>query len=190
MKKRVRSIFPDPGRAKIGPAKNDLTLFLALAAMTLTACAGAPEIVPQVVVGPPQAPRAAFFIEKVQAQSRETASDARERNEAYARALSEQLKEALRAAGKSLEPPPADSIRPKLYLAYEPVTSSARGGRRAEAYVEVRLELVDAAGTVLYVTHTRAVVRRMPLQSGWTPEADQLAREALATAVRDFVSRL
>jgi hypothetical protein len=162
----------------------------AFAGMTLIACASAPPVVPQVLVPPPATPRAGFYIERIQAQSREGNAAAQERNDVYARALTANLREALREAGKVLAAPPADSIRAKLYFAYEPVTTTGQGRRRAEAFVEVRLELVDAAGAVLYVTYLRAVAPRGPRSAGWSAEADQLARDALSQAARDFVSRL
>jgi hypothetical protein len=161
-------------------------------ALLITACATPPEIKPQVVIPPPSAPRSEFFIGKVQVQSRETGAEAWQRNEDYARALAEALKGALRAHDKSLAPPPADSIRPKLYLAYAPITSTAKGGRRADAHVEVSLELLDgASGMVRYSTHTRTVIKPSMLSKvGWAPEADQLIRAVLETAAQDFVSRL
>jgi hypothetical protein len=157
--------------------------FLASLGMTLAACASAPPVVPQVLVAPPATPRAELYIERVQAQSREGDAAARERNDAYARVLTGNLRDALREAGKGLGAPPADSIRARLYLAYE-------GRRGAEAFVEVRLELVDASGAVLYVTYLKTEVPRGPRSAGWSAEADQLARDTLATAARDFVSRL
>jgi len=168
--------------------------FLASLGMTLllAACASAPEIRPRVLIAPPPAPRLEFFIEKVQVQSRETGADALQHNEDYSRALADALKAALRAHDKTLAPPPAGSIRPKLYLAYTALSSTNKGGRRAEAYVEVRLELVDdAGGPVLYATHTRSPIDPSLLAKfGWAPEADQLIREVLKSAALDFVSRL
>lgn len=166
-----------------------LALILALA---LAGCASPPEIRHQVVVPPPPAPRAEFFLEKVQVQSRETGAEVAQRNEDYARALAESLKQALLAREKTLAPPPADSIKPKLYLAYAPVPAADRRNKRAGARVEVRLELVDAAsGKVSYSTHTETEIAPSLLSKvGWAPEADQLIREVIEKSAKDFVSRL
>ena len=158
----------------------------------LTACSGGPEIRHLVVIPPPSAPRSEFFIEKVQVQSRETGAEAWQRNERYGRALTDALKAALHAHDKALAPPPADSILPKLYLAYAPVKAAAQGSRRASAQIEVRLELIDgASGAVRYVTHTETPIHRSMLAKfGWAPEADEFIREVLEKSARDFVSRL
>ena len=160
--------------------------------MTLTACASAPPITPQVVIPPPSTPGAEFFLDKVQVQSRETGADAWQRNDDYARALGDALKEALRVREKALAPPPADHIRAKLYIAYAPAPATAKGAKRASARVEVRLELVESAGgAVRYSTLTETPISASLLSKvGWAPEADQLIRDVLKKAADDFVSRL
>jgi len=158
--------------------------------LALSACAGAPEITHQVLVPPPSAPRTEFFIEKVQVQSRETGAEAWQRNEQYGRVLTDALKDALRAQDKTLAPPPADSIRPKLYFGRTAVKT--KGERRTGAQVEVRLELIDgASGAVRYSTYTQTPIDPSMLSKfGWAPEADELIRDILQKSAQDFVSRL
>jgi hypothetical protein len=165
----------------------------AFAGMTalLTACSGSPTIKHQVLTPPPSAPRAEFALEKPDVQSREVGEDAWKRNEQYGRTLTEALRTALQDRDKTIVPPPADTVRARVYIAYGAAPVKVKG-RRAEAHVEVRLQLVDPeTGAVRYSTHTQA-----PIAPSWFaswfggPDRDTIIREVLEKAARDFVSRL
>ena len=161
-------------------------------ALLLTACSSATTIKPQVLTPPPSAPRTEFFVEKADVQSRETGTEAWQRNAEYGRLLTEALRAALRDRGKTLSAPPADVVRAKVYLAYGAAPVKTKDNRRAKAHVEVRLQLLDAAnGAVLYTTHTVAPVEESVLTKlGWGTESDQVIREVLEKAALDFASRL
>ena len=173
-----------------------MSRFLALLGLTLAlaACGGGSSIVvkPQILTPPPSSPRAEFFVEKTEVQSRETGTDAWERNETYGRLVAETLKSSLREKGKALVPPPGDVVRSRVYLAYGAAPVKTKDQRRSKAHVEVRLQLLDGtSGAVLYTTHTLVPIDQSLFSSaGWSPETDQLIREILEKAALDFTSRL
>jgi uncharacterized lipoprotein YmbA len=167
---------------------------VAAMALLLAACGSAPTIKTQVLTPPPSAPRAQFYVEKPEVQSRETGDAAWHKNDQYGRALTDALKAALRDKGKTIVAPPADLVRTKIYLAYEDVPIPGKPGKYNKAHVEVRLQLVDTSGTVRYSTHTQAVIEAGSRIAGWfgsdAPTPDEIIRAALETAARDFASRL
>lgn len=156
----------------------------------LVACASrGPEV--KVLTPPPSAPIAAFAIEKVDIQSRETGQAAWARNEDYAAYLGTALRQALRERGKTETDPPAATIRMRVYLATGAAPVQARGSKTAGAFVEARIQLVEAgSGAVRYSTHTRTALPVNALEEQLTTDRDQLIRDTLRFAAQDFVSRL
>lgn len=181
-------------KAAVIPSPSTRDLFLALATtLLLTACAGGPTVKPQVLTPPPSAPRAEFVLEKIEVQSREVGEDAWQRNAQYGQVLGEALRAALRDQGKTLVAPPADTIRARVYLAYgkAPVKSKEKR-QRAKPHIEVRLQLLEGGTSVVrYSTHTQAPIKASPFAGfGWGPDEDQVIREVMEQAAKDFVSRL
>jgi hypothetical protein len=162
--------------------------------MALAGCGGGElNIRSQVLTPPPSSPRAEFYVEKPEVQSRETGDAVWQQNAEYARLLADKLKSALRDKGKTLTPPPTDLVRSRIYLAYTDVPIKGKPGQGAKAHIEVRLQLVDAGGVVRYSTHTQAPIQesRTPAWLGGNPvTADEIIRATLERAAQDFVSRL
>lgn len=161
--------------------------------LLLAACGGGGSgiVVKPVVLTPaPSSPRADFFVENTDVQSRETGKEAWERNEIYGRLLTETLRAALRDRGKNLTPPPANIVRAKIYLAYGATPVKGKDSKRARPHVEVRLQLLDAAsGAAIYTTHTLTPIERPTF--GWnSADMDTVIREVLDKTAQDFVSRL
>jgi hypothetical protein len=185
------------GHAERAKRARDLLFRGSLAALGMTllfACGGRPSIKGQVLTPPPSAPRAEFYVEKPDVQSRETGEAVWEKNAAYGRALGDALRAALRDGGKSIVAPPADLVRSRIYIAYQDVPIKGKPGQGAKAHVEVRLQLVEGGtGKVLYSTHTQAPIKEggMPGWLGGDPvTADEIIRATLEQASRDFASRL
>jgi hypothetical protein len=177
----------------LSPARSFAALRMTTLALLLTACGSSGVVVkPQILTPPPSSPRSEFFVEKTEIQSRETGSEAWQRNEVYARLVQETLKASLRDRGKAIVPPPGDVVRSRVYLAYGAAPVKTKDRRRAKAHVEIRLQLLDGtSGGVLYTTHTLVPVDQSVLSDmGWGPEADQVIREILEKAALDFTSRL
>jgi hypothetical protein len=160
--------------------------------LALAACGGGSGIVvkPLVITPPPSSPRADFFVEKTDVQSRETGQEVWERNAAYGQLLTETLRAQLREHGKNVTSPPADVVRAKIYLAYGSTRAKAKDSKRAKPHVEVRLQLLDAAtGAAIYTTHTLTPIAQPTF--GWnSADMDAVIREVLEKAAQDFVSRL
>jgi len=167
-----------------------MTMLTVPLTLALAGCGGTDLVVKsQVLTPPPSAPRTAFFVEKPDVQSRETGSEAWQRNAGYGELLARELRAALQDRGKALADPPADLVRSRVYVAFGKAPVKSEDRRRAKAHVEVRLQLVDPArGAVLYSTHTLAPIEDAPF--GWGPEMDEIVREALRHAAQDFASRL
>lgn len=161
--------------------------------MLLAGCGGGPRIKHQVLTPPPSSPQSEFFVEKPEVQSREVGEEAWMRNEHYAQLLTGALTSALQIRGKTLAPPPAHRIRARVYLAYGAAPVKAKGSKRGKPHIEIRLQLVEpAGGSVRYSTHTYTPIQPRPL-AGWFGDAqtaDEIIRQALDAAARDFVSRL
>jgi hypothetical protein len=163
---------------------------LAAITLLLAACGNAgPTVKSQVLTPPPSAPRAVFYVEKPDVQSRDVGSEAWGRNAAYGELLANHLRRALQERDKTLTAPPADIVRSKVYLAYGKAPVKAPDSRRAKSHIEVQLRLIDAAtGRVLYSTHTLTPIEDSLL--GWGAEIDETIREVLRHASTDFASRL
>ena len=156
----------------------------------LAACSSGPTIKHQVLTPPPSAPRAEFVLEKVDIQSREVGEDAWKRNEEYGALLMNALRGALSARGKSEVSPPGERIRPRVYLAYGVSPVAAPGSPRAKAHIEVRLQLLDETGAIRYSTHTQTPIAPTSFFGFGGQTTDEIIREVLEKAARDFVSRL
>ena len=167
--------------------------FLAALGMTLlVGCSGDTAIKHQVLTPAPSSPLTAFFVEPAQVQSRETGEDAWSRNDECARLLTEAVRAALQARGKTLTTPPADTVRARIYVAYGDAPVRTKDAVKGKAHIEVRLQLLEGnSETVRYSTFTVAPIKASILAKvGWAPETGQMIREALEAAAQDFASRL
>jgi hypothetical protein len=167
------------------PACAGMTLLLA-------GCGGSAAIRHQVLTPPPSSPVKVFFVERAQVQSRETGDEAWSRNEECGRVLTEALRSELQNRGKTLANPPADSVRARVYVAYGDAPVRTKDTIKGKAHIEVRLQLLEGnSETVRYSTFTIAPIKPSLLaKMGWAPETEQMIREALQAAARDFASRL
>jgi hypothetical protein len=156
-----------------------------LVAVILAACA--PSIRHEVLTPPPSSPRAEFFLEKPEVLSREVGDEAWRRNEQLSESMARLLRDSLAARGKILAALPIAAIRSRIYLGFGDAPARAPGKRRPLAYIEVRLELLEAR-RVRYSTHTRTKIK--PSLFGLGPDVEEIIQDTLRQAAEDFVSRL
>ena len=163
-----------------------------LLGMTLAACAPTGAITHQVLTPAPSSPLTEFYVEKAQVQSRETGDNAWQRNDGIARRLTEAVRAALQAKGKTLATAPGDTVRSKVYVAYGDADVRTRDTVKGKAHIEIRIEVLqENSGTVRYSTFTVApITEGLLAKVGVGEESDQLIRDAVDSAAQDFASRL